>query len=283
MGNYLSFLIVKFLSVSLPLKARYGVARFLADIRFYFAIKDRRAVIKNLKIISPEGDLSKKAKEVFRSFAKYLVDFFRTHLLNEEYIQKKIEIVGLDHLDNALKKGNGVVALSAHIGNWELGAVIVSMLGYPIAAIALPHKSKKVNDLFNFQRGCKGFEVIPLGSAARKSFETLKNNHILAVAGDRDFANSGFVMDFFGKKTMIPKGAAVFSVKTKAPIVPIFLIRKHDDYFRFIFGKPIEPPKNADDKEALSAYTQKCVSIIESYIRAYPTQWLMFRKFWIEQ
>ncbi|MFC1594434.1 lysophospholipid acyltransferase family protein [Candidatus Omnitrophota bacterium] len=284
MINYFFYVIARFLALHLPLPLRYGLARFLADVHFYYSKKDRDAVMGNLKVINPDQqNLFREAREVFRNFAFYLIDFFRTPLLDKEYVDKKFPVVGLEHIDKGLQRGKGIIILTAHIANWELGAVVMGILGYPVGAVALPHKSKKVNDLFNYHRECKGVYVIQLGNAARKSLEAMKDNKMLALAGDRDFTSGGFILDFLGKKALIPKGPVAFSTKTGALIVPGFVVREKEDCYKLIFEEAIEVPEGIRDEEVLIDYAKQCTAIVESYIRRYPTQWLMFRKFWVDE
>jgi lauroyl/myristoyl acyltransferase len=89
-------------------------------------------------------------------------------------------------------------------------------------------------------------------------------------------------MDFLGHKTMIPKGAAYFSIKTGAPIVPIFFIRRDDDHFEINAYPPIDPPRLADGKitdTIAREYIQQYLTAIEDQIRKNPSQWLLFREF----
>jgi lauroyl/myristoyl acyltransferase len=90
-------------------------------------------------------------------------------------------------------------------------------------------------------------------------------------------------MDFLGRKTMIPKGAAFFSLKTRAPIIPVFFIRTDDGHFEINIYPSIEPPGLPDGKitnEIASDYIQKYLTTIEDEIRRDPSQWLLFKEFW---
>ena len=268
----------------LPLQLAYKIAVFISDLQYYFSPRDRKAVTNNLIVIlSTNDDVSSRVKEVFRNFGRYLLEFFRmAKFLNKDYIKKNVKIENLHYLDDILKKGKGGIILTAHIGNWELGGVIMSMLGYPIVAVALPHKERPVNDLFNSQREARGVAVVQTNGAIKKCIEALRQNKMVGLLADRDFGLTGEVMDFLGKKALIPKGPASFSEKTGAPILPTFLIREKEDLFTLTIEEPIYPPKEGTEREILLAIMKKYTSIIESKIREYPTQWLMFRKFWIE-
>ncbi len=280
MLNYLFFKFVHFLAVRLPLRAGYAVSDFLSVLKYYISPRDRKAVAGNLKRLLPASEhrrLRKRSKEVFIYFGRYLIEFFRLSLLKKEDLGRLIKIKGLEHLDAALKKGKGVIIVSAHMGNWELGGVFMAILGYKIVGVALPHRSKKLNDLFNGMRRGRGMDVIPsTGPGLRKIYEALKENRIIALVGDRDFGSGGRRMDFLGATKMIPRGPAILSLRTGAPIVPGFMTRDENNVHHVEFLPSL--PEGQDEERLMAAYTRA----MEVNIRANPTQWLMFREFWKE-
>jgi len=218
---------------------------------------------------------------MFRNFAKYLVDFFRFEKIDIEYIKNNIHIENRHYFEEALSKGKGVIVVSAHLGNWELGGIVIALLGYPFWAVALPHKDRRVNNFFNFQRERKGMRVIPLGKAVRACLNLLKNNKMVALAGDRDFTQKGIILDFFGKPTFLPEGPAAFALKTGAIIVPTFMLRNKDDTFTLTIHKPIEATPTEDKDNDLRELIMRYKIIFEDYIRRLPDQWYMFRRFWV--
>jgi len=284
MFKYCLYKIGLFFLHRLPSAWFYKLAAFIADVQHLFSFRDRRAIQNNLKIICPPGaDIPFLTREVFRNFGRYLIEFFQMkEMADETFIKNKVKISGIEHLREALDYGKGGIVLTAHIGNWELGAVLLSVMGYPIMAVALPHKERPVNDLFNAQRESKGVEVIPTNVALRRCIQQLRNNRFIALVADRDFGQSGVVMDFFGRKAMIPKGAALFAIKTGAPIIPTFLTRNNDGTFdmecRELIYPPQEDPSMIKEESVLKVMRQY-ISVIESKIREYPEQWLTFREF----
>jgi len=283
---YLIYKIGSFFALHLPIKLAYKIAVILSDLRYLFARKDRANVRANLKVIFPNKSLSEIKSirlAMFRNFAKYLVDFFRFPLLDKEYIKKIVRVINLHYFDEALTKGKGAIGLTAHIGNWELAGVTMTLMGYPIGAVALPHRHKSVDTFFNSQRQKKGLIVIPLGRAARHCLNLLHGNKIIALVGDRVFNSAGILTDFFGLPAYLPEGPAAFSLKTGAPIVPGFILRNPDDTFKLVFEKPIEFHPSGDKDKDLMQILSKYKLIIEGYIRRYPEQWFMFRKFWTEK
>jgi lauroyl/myristoyl acyltransferase len=273
-----------FIANSLPLKSGYSVAETIATLHYYLSARDRRAVRNNLRQIlgssCTDKELSRQAREVFINFAKYLVDFFRFASIDEEYIKNFIKIRGLENVDKGLSGGKGVILISAHIGNWELGGQILSGMRKPMAAVVLTHANKKINDLFTRQRMVSQMKPIEIGLSLRGCYQTLKKNGLLALLGDRDFSGNGFLMPFFGREMLIPKGPAVLSRRLGACLVPSFMIREKDDTFSLTCEKPIYPDLHMDEDQAIKDLAQKYSSVIESYVKKYPTQWYLFREAW---
>ncbi|MCU0666010.1 MAG: lysophospholipid acyltransferase family protein [Candidatus Omnitrophica bacterium] len=283
MATYWLYQIGKTIALNLPLNFAYKFAAFVSDIHCLFNKEDRKAVTCNLKIIFPQKtnkEIAGIRKAIFRNFAKYLVDFFRYDKLDKKFIDKNVFFQNKQYFDQARASGKGVIIVTAHLGNWELGGAVMGVLGHALSAVALVHQDKKVNDFFNRQRQSKGLTVIPFGKAVRQCLRVLEEKGILALVGDRDFGERGQLIDFFGKKTLFPEGPAAFGLKTGALIVPIFMVRNNDDTFTLHFNRPIECKNSGDKKNDLIRTIFEYKEIFERYIKQYPEQWYMFRKFY---
>ncbi len=284
MCQFIIYKIAQTLALLLPIRAGYSVAKFIAILQFRFSKKDREVVLDNLRAVLKTDDEAvyrRVGKEVFINFAKYLVDFFRFSKLDKNYIASNVKFVGKDNLDKALRRGKGVIALTAHLGNYELGGAIVALCGYPFNAVALDHQNKLVNNFFIRQRQVAKINVIAMGAALKKCYKCLTRGEVLALLGDRDFTNHGIRVKFFGRDTSIPKGPAVLSLRTGALIVPTFIIRTPDDTFQFTFEKPISYNTTDDFEDDVRRIIESYLKVIEEHVRKYPSQWFMFRRFWI--
>jgi len=283
MFSYFLYRFAQFLVIHLPLKFRYGLADFISDLHAWFSPRERRWVRNNLRVIlNSEKNLDHMAREVFKNFGRYLADFLRTPLLNKNNLGDYINVENVHYIDQELKKGKGAIIISAHMGNWEWGGVAMAVKGYPVMVVALEHKSNLVNNFFITQRAIQGVQVTNLKNAGKKCLEALKNNQLIALVADRDFSPAGVVAKFFGRDMLIPKGPAVFSRRHNTAIVPGFVVRQEDGRFKLIFEKPIYPEVTENEEEDIKNTTQKYVKEIEWYVRKYPTQWLVFREFWLK-
>ena len=277
---YYLYLLGSILTPILPRNFCYLFAKFISAIHYYLSKGDREAVFYNLSpVVGDKSKLKRCVQEVFINFAYYLVDFLRYSKLNEDFIKKYIELDGLDNLNKALAEGKGVIVLAAHLGNYELAGAVLSLLGYPLSVVALSHGDKRINRFFNNQRQMVRMKVISTGTTIRSCFSALKQGDMLALLGDRDFSGAGIKLKIFSKYAYFPRGIAFFALKTNAPIIPIFLVRKDKRFYRLVCEKPIAYDKEQQNEVAI---IKKCNVVLEKYIKEYPQQWYMFQKWWVE-
>ena len=278
---YYLYLLGSLLTSIFPRSACYLFARFVSIMYYYLSKKDRETVIYNLfPVITEKSKLKRCAQEVFINFAYYLVDFFRYSKLNQDFIKKYIELDGLENLNKALAKGQGVIILAAHLGNYELAGAILSLLGYPLSVVALSHKDKRINRFFDGQRQRVGMKVISTGTTIRSCFSALKSGDMLALLGDKDFSGAGVKLGMFSRQAYFPRGIAFFALKTGVPIIPIFLIRKDKKFYRLVCDKPISYDKEQQSEVSI---IKQCNLVLEKYIKKYPEQWYMFQRRWVDK
>lgn len=272
----------------LPVRVCYFLSNMFAGVYFFFAFSEKKEMSETLRVVLGEGisesSLAKIKKRIFSNFGKYLVDFFKFPVFTKEDIKKTIDVSGLEYLEECLHKGSGAIMLSLHLGNWELGGAVLSSLGYPMNALVLRHDDKRVNDFFDKQRRLNGLNTICLGAAVRKGFKVLKGNGCLAIVADKDYTGSGMRIDMFGKKAVLPKGPAVFALKTGAPIIVTTLRRKEDDTFCLALEPPLFFDKTSRiTDEKVREVMEDYVVYFEKYIHENVEQWYAFKNIWKPQ
>jgi KDO2-lipid IV(A) lauroyltransferase len=287
--KYLQLKVAKFLGRLFPRRVSYGIARRIADLYVLLDRRGRECVIANLQQIhqyagvtlSPRS-LHALARENFLNFAKYMVDFFHFMDIDPARLNRLIEPTELwNTLDTLRERGKGVIILSAHMGNWELGVAWVAAHGYPVHAVALQHPDPKVNGLYWGQRAARGLSVIPMGRAARGCLTALRHNEIIALVGDRDFSASTTTFEFFGKPARLPDGPAKLALATGAPILPTFMVRVPGERFRYVVGDPIFVDPAQDTVQTVMHRISRA---LEQVISQHSEQWFLFHNPWdIEQ
>lgn len=283
--KYLQMKFAETIGRFMPRQMGYGIARRFADGYVLFDRRGRECVINNLQRIHQHNGtaLSRRAlralaRENFLNFAKYLVDFFHFLHLSRDRADRLVNFGIVPHVfDDLLAKGKGLITLSAHLGNWELGAAVLAQRGYPINAVALWQPDPKLNELYQTYRANRGIIPIPFGRAARECIAALRRNEIVAVLGDRDYTGSRQTVEFFGQPARLPDGPAKLALATGAPILPIFMVRVQGDTFAYVLGEPIWADRQHDTVDDV---VQRMAGELEKVISAHSEQWYLFHDLW---
>ena len=280
--TYLGYRVVQWVSQQLPPAVAFRWGDFIADVQWRCSRRHRAAVQANLSVATgtPQPWHSRLTREVFRNFSRYLIEFFTIH----QVAHPLVACQGLEHVRSAHQRGRGVILLSAHLGNWEVGGILLQRMGFPVTAVVLPHEDPRMDRLFNAQRRRNGIDVIPLGShATSQSIRALRAGKLLGLLGDQDFTDKGVKVLFCGAPVILPRGPAILSVRSQAPVVPTFLIREGPWRFRLCCEAAIWPARDQKPAEAVQALTHAYATVLGRYVRQYPEQWPIFRSVFTAQ
>jgi KDO2-lipid IV(A) lauroyltransferase len=273
------------LASGLPRRLSYRIAAWLGDVAFLLLPDKRRAAAANIaRVIGrpPESREARSlARRMFRSYALYWTDFFWLGGASGSLTDGLVRVEGLEHLKDALKLGRGAIFVSAHLGSWDMGgAALAATEGLQdVSAIVEPVTKKTSNSVVTMIRENRGVKVIPLGSPLAVG-RALRRNEIVFVVGERLVGAEGVYVDFFGERTLLPRGAAYWSVRVGAPIVPGFCIRQPDGTFIAHIESPIVPDRSDGSEAAMRRHTQRIAGVMETYITRYPDQWCMLQPVW---
>ncbi|MBE0477808.1 lysophospholipid acyltransferase family protein [Candidatus Aerophobetes bacterium] len=270
------------LSCYLPSSVALWVAKRIADLFFYLPFKRykfyKKAVLHNLNLTLhfAGSDRKEYARRVFQNFAQYIREFFWLRGISKNRFFREVTPVGVENLDAALRLGNGVFLLSAHIGNWEWGGIGLALNGYNIHFLVRPHKNPYINRLFLSLRERHGIKVIPL-PYVRQVIKALQTNSVVATLVDE--AEKGVEVKMFGKKIHLASGPFEIAYRFKSVILPAFMVKDRKS------GKQkgvVEPPiflnYNVDAKRSIHLAAQEFARVMEDYLRFYPEHWLLLKK-----
>jgi Kdo2-lipid IVA lauroyltransferase/acyltransferase len=263
-----------------------GFARNIASLGYIIARKQRKIALESLSVAFGKNksrqDIEKIARDSFSYMAKAGVELLflmdRPGLLME-----RVEISGKGHLDAALSKGNGVILVSAHFGNFPLLMSRLALAGYKVAGIMRPMRDARAEKLFLAKRVKMNIKTIysqPRITCVNKTIEALRNNETVFIPIDQNFGTGGVFVDFFGRKAATATGPVVLALRTKAMVLPCFILRQEDDSHKIVFEQPLVLEKGKDSQETIFINIQRLTSIIESYIRRYPAEWGWIHRRW---
>lgn len=270
----------------IPLSVTCLLGNMLGFIIACIPTKRHSITIQNIKesLIGKHLTLSevkKLASRVYMHFGR--VFFMMPHILRlkRDNLHKYCEIDGAEYLINALKEGKGVLALTAHIGNWELCAVALTITFGRVAAIARPFHNQVFNLIMQDMRTRFGMEVIPKQNAMRRVMTALKKNMIIGVLLDQNVVwQEGEFLSFLGRTATANKGLALLALKTGAPVLPLFSIEQPDGRYKIHIGKPVTIINTGDKTSDVENNTLSFTRLIEEQVVNNPTQWFWFHRRW---
>ena len=277
-------LIVRFLKAlgTLPRSWASFFGRALGSMIMLVDKKHKSIVQRNLSLAfgsgKTSGEIRLLARQVFENLGKLLFEIGWALRLERSQFDRHFKIIGLSDLHAAFKKGKGVLALTAHMGNWELLTNIAAMTGYPLSIVVRPLDFGPLEEFFRFFRTRFGGHLIPTKYSMRAVLRSLHKRHMVAMLMDQNVDwYDGVFVNFFGRLACTNKGMALLALKTEAPVVPVFLVRDTCG-FKAEFGPEIPLVKTGDKTKDIEMNTQQYNDVIENFIRRYPDQW-----FWVHQ
>jgi KDO2-lipid IV(A) lauroyltransferase len=215
------------------------------------------------------------AWRAWRNFARTVLDTTAIMHCSKQKIIATVALVGEEHLEAALKKGKGVLALSAHLGSFTMIGARLAASGYPFSVV-VKHPSHKrfaqLTDDYRSQIGIHTIAAKPRREAVRGILKALRQNRIVLVIAD-EFKSGDVLVEFFGLKLPAPRGPATLALRTGAVTLPMFATRQADDSLTLSIGAPVEPVIRDDLDASVLATTAVYTRHIEQAIRRYPSQW----------
>ena len=197
--------------------------------------------------------------------------------------EKHVKVVGdVDVLTSEERQKNGIIFLSAHIGNWELAApVCADRLGDQVSGVYRPQQHPYLEKILLRCRDYENTTLIPHRGATRKLLRALKRREGVALIADQR-AKHGEGVDtmLFGKATRSFAAPVKLHLRTGAPLC-VGLILREPGLFEFTARvRAVTAPRSGDEETDVQRLAQAYTSVFEEAIRDYPTQWLWAHRRW---
>lgn len=242
----------------------------------------RKVVESNLRIAFGERDADWRADIALQSYAhlaREAIATLRAAPGGQRAAMEQAYLEGGDVLSNALDRGRGVVLLAGHLGNWELGVATIAGSGFPLDAIARRQNNPLFDRAILDARNRFGVHVIDRHRATRPSLESLRMNHLLTLVADQDARDNGVFVPFFHRLASTPRGPAVFTLRTGAPLFLMEPIRQPDGRLR-VRLVPLEFQPTGDADADTYAITALYARSLEQSVRESPGQYLWQHRRW---
>ncbi len=270
----------------LPHDRAISLGRSLGDMIRILSRKKTLLARENLELAYPElrgtPEADRLIRDVYRHFGQVGAEFLRFPVLDEDWLKKHVQVSGLEHVFSLLKEGKGVLAFSAHFGNWEmaikrLALEIPEQIHVVIRRIKDPNVHEFIRD---YRERFGGAVSILQDRGAGPMIRILKKNGIIVTVLDQNAGvDEGVFSPFFGRPAATYTSVARLSFRLGTHLLPVFDTRISSTDHHVHLGLPL-PVLELPEEEAVRQLTDLCTFRIESMVRQYPEQWIWMHNRW---
>ncbi len=256
----------------------------------YYALPFRRSlVLRNLGRvfgdILPPPQIRLIAQAYYAHFVRFMIEFFRLPFMSLERRKAFIRVDNKESPITAYGRGNGVLLLTGHFGNWEV-ATVAGIGQFPqyrglFHFVRRPLKPRWLNDFVDRRFRKAGFGTL----AKRGSLDAIEKvldtgGFVVFVFDQHAGKRDGIAVDFFGQPAGTFKSLALLALTTRAPVIPAFSWREPDGTHVLRFEDPLPLIECEDTGEAIRKNTRAYNAALERMVLAHPEQWIWMHKRW---
>ena len=258
--------------------------RGLGRVAYHLLKKDRGIMEQQLALVFPDTSTIQRqewARECFLHFGQMLFEVLGIDQLVGE-ADGRFRVYGEELLQEGLDRGKGIIALGAHLGNWEMLVPYFAQTGYSAKVAVAPLYDERLNNFFVKLREKGGIQLIQRDQpqAARAILQCFKQNEIFFVLVDQDTDVSSMFVPFFGMLAQTPIGASSLALKTGAFVISAMVIRQPQGQFDIRLERVGVFEKKKYKRQDVFEVTALFNRHLEQIIRRYPSQWAWFHRRW---
>lgn len=193
------------------------------------------------------------------------------------------EVRGWDIVEERLALGKGLILVTGHLGNWELGGAYLAARGVAIDVVARHMANPLFDRYLTTTRQRIGMTVVHDEAAVRRVPRSLRDGRAVAFVVDQGAVGLASTwVPFFGRFAKTPRGPAVFALRSGAPIVFGTALRRPSGRYELNFEVVEVAPtgdREADVDRIVAAYTRT----LEQWVRRAPEQYFWHHRRWKHQ
>lgn len=239
---------------------------------------------RNLQFAFPSwspGRIAEVSRRVFHHFGMTLTEMVQGAHLAPGDILSRCRLSGEDHFRRALAARRGVILVSAHLGNWEIGLQYLAChFGKRVHLVVRPLAPRWLDRWVNHARARFGNHLIAKRKAFPRMLKAIREDGIVALMVDLSSRKQSVGVDYFGHRTRVSPAAAMLAARCAAPIIAAFTLRNPDGSFTIEVSAPVPIQRSGRLKDDLKANSQRITDLVEKAVRNHPDQYLWMQKRW---
>jgi KDO2-lipid IV(A) lauroyltransferase len=243
-----------------------------------------RTVMGHLRQAFPEKDEGwrrRVARASFRHVGRESVATFRLGRMGPPEVRERTEVIGYEAMREVWAQGNGLIILTGHFGNWEMGGASVAAHGIPCDAVAQRQRNPLFDADLVANRNRLDLRIIERKRAPKEVLRALRAGRAVGIVGDQNVRRGGVFVEFFGKAASTARGTALFSLRTGSPIF-LGMARSlpgSPHRYRVTF-EPVEFSPTGEMEEDVLRLTEAHTRLLEERIREAPEQYFWQHRRW---
>ncbi len=267
-----------------------GVQRFgrvVGWLFWYFLPARRRQAVSTIekRLQVSRYDAKGIAHKSFIHSAQAFGEIFLARKMDPLFMHNHVLMTDAtrEQLHKIFNQKRSVVVATGHMGSWELLAGVCRFL-LPErncqVVVRLP-KDKALGRLMLRLRSVGHVQILPHRNAARKVLKCLKNKGMTAFLVDHNCSQDEAVfLSFLGKEAAVNMGPALLALRSKALVVPVFLLRRGMTYTLEIDNYLDTEAMTGSREENIKAIAEYYTLSVEKMVKKYPEQWFWMHKRW---
>jgi KDO2-lipid IV(A) lauroyltransferase len=264
---------------------RMGLASFVGRVIYRFNQKHRQRAVDHITMAFPDmspEQVNDLAKRSFEHFTRLILEIcYLPRILHPTNWADHVRLDSLGLAAQILNSGKPAIVLTGHLGNWEVLGNIMTLLGYPMHAVARPIDNPLVNDWLVTIRQRQGMQIINKKNATDQMVSVLQSGGVLGFIADQNAGDRGLFVPFFGRLASTYKSIALLAISQKVPIICGFAHRI-GPRLQFNFGVEdvIEPADWANQEDPIYYVSARYVRALEKMVLRQPEQYLWMHRRW---
>ncbi len=240
----------------------------------------RTLALGNLRIAfggqNGEAELRQLCRRHFMTLGANLFSAVKIPTMSEEEVNRRAEIVGIEHVRSAIRDNLGFVYALAHMGNWELLAQLPAIcpMGKP-GTLYQPLGNPFLDAHVRRARGRFGFRLFSRNDGFHAPVQFLRDGGGLGVLLDQHAGDGGVWSPLFGRLASTTNLAGLLTLRTGAATLPLGLFTVGRAKWRIVVSPPVIVPD--PDPSAMTAATNEK---LEALIRQSPADWFWVHNRW---
>ena len=241
--------------------------------------KSKKQIIKNLQKanLQKQNNLEKIASDVLGNYGRIFAEYVHLKNFRNNRLKKYISIEGLEHLENLKKSKKRAVFISGHFNNFELMAMQIEKAGIELATIYRPLNNfllNKTMEQIRTENICKN-QIKKGRAGSREIIKNLIKGKSIAIMIDQR-VREGIKIDFFNNQATTTTIPAQLIKKYNCELVPVYIERRKNNYFKMFVSKPIKIDKN----KSVLDITKFLNNLLERMILRNIDQWIWTHNRW---